>query len=270
MIYPVEKASTVPGSGSGIYLYLLQNISTPGSLPHTVWYNGEKAKLEHPEKYPFRGFFPVGETLKVEYGGSGFRDYTFTGEEQNAVFVKDLSKEARLKLGISADASDGEKVFNPNFLKYADVSDNTKTQNELPTLSLAKSISDWLCQKIGLYYTEQHVVEFLEIAIHNASSNEMMLILHGNHIAWCTNRYVIEGKILPDIEKQFYAQDSPDFYIKDLGTIMPSILYTLTMLGKNPMTVIEKLTFDLYGIKDVALSLEPLLEINQKQKVENI
>jgi len=91
--YPILQPQSIPGSGTGVYLYLLNNFRIPSKLPHEIWYNGQKEKLED-KHHPFKGFFPIGETFKISYGGSEMMNYTFTGEEKNPVFVKDLSEEA--------------------------------------------------------------------------------------------------------------------------------------------------------------------------------
>ena len=267
--YPIEKPSEIPGSGSALYLYLLDNIKVPGGLPHKVWYDGLTKLLEDPASTPFRGFYPVGETYEIRYGGTAsFTKHLFTGDEQNPVFVKDLSNETKLMLGISATASEDEKVWNPHYRPYNEVSESTRKLNELPTLSLAKSISSWFLSQVmpRPYYTEVEVSEMLKVACISPSSEEMMFLLHGNHLAWCTHSFLYHG-IQPDVKKEFYATNSPDFYIKDLGTIMPSILYALTMLGIDPVTIIEDLNYDLWGIDDVAKSLQKDLAINNQKKV---
>jgi hypothetical protein len=267
MRYPLVKPEEIPGSGSALYLYLLDNIKVPGALPHKVWYDGLTKILEDPSSTPFRGFFPVGETYKIRYGGhAAFESHLFTGDEKNPVFVKDLHTETKLKLGIPGDASEDEKVWNQHYRPYKDVSEDTRKLNELPTLSLAKSISSWfLSNKTPRpYYTEVEVSEMLQIACMSPSSDEMMFLLHGNHLAWCTHSFLYHG-IQPDVKKEFYATNSPDFYIKDLGTIMPSVLYALTMLGVDPVTIVENLNYDLWGIDEVAKSLQSDLAINQKK-----
>jgi len=169
-----------------------------------------------------------------------------------------------MELGIPKEADPKAKVFNPNYLPWEELSEDIIILNHLPTLALAKSISSFLCTKVGLYYTEVDVVDMLLKAIRVASSDEMMHLLLGNHIAWCTHRYTLTGEMEPDVEKQFHAQDSPDFYVKDIGTIMPSILYCLVMLGQSPVNIISQLTYDLWGIGDVASALLPMMKRNQK------
>lgn len=266
MRYPISKAENIPGSGCAIYLYLLENVSTPGSLPHRMWYNGLAKQMEDPTSTPFRGFFPVGESYKLSYGGSSMEYHMFTGNEQNAVFVKDLSKEAKLELGITSKMDPNAKVFNPFFKSWEELDEDAIKLNELPALSLAKSISGWCGSKCA-YYSEIDVRDFLLSACRNPSSGQMMYILHGNHLAWCTHRFMKSGvsaELEADIKKEFYSQNSPDFYIKDIGTIMPSILYVLGLLGEDVIQIVNDLSFDLWGISDVANKISGMMMVAQQ------
>jgi hypothetical protein len=254
MRYPIGNASSVMGSGNAFYLYLLENIKVPAQLSHELWYNGLKQAMTEKD-YPFRGFFPVGKTLKISYAGSEMTPYTFTGEEKNPVFVKDLSSEARLELGISAKADQSAKVFNPLFVAYDKLPEKTKKSNELPTLSLAKSISSYIGSK-DILFTEKDIVEMLIIALKDCNSDPMRYMLHGNHIAWCSARFMETGIMEEDIKKQFYGQNSMDFYIKDIGTIMPAILFSLANLGIDPVEAIKYIDYDLWGIDKVAKALQ--------------
>lgn len=266
--YPSEHPSTIPGSGNTLYKYILENLSIPAKLPHEIWYNSQKAKLDDPHD-PFKGFYPVGKKLKlIVSADSWMTDYTFTGEETFPVFVRALSPEARLELGISKDADPSSKVFNPNFVAYDDLPESTKMSNEILPLSLAKSFSSYLCLKVGVSYSEQQVVDMLVTALKRADSPEMAHILHGNHNCWCAMSFLKSRKIEEDVKREFYGQNNEDFYMKDIGTIMPSILYTLAIVGANPLDMMALLTYDLYGIKDVAEILEGYMKINQEvQKV---
>ena len=105
MRYPIENASSLPGSGNALYFHLIDNIHIPAKLSHTLWYNGCKSLVDDPSN-PFMGFFPVGRTLELSYSGSPMQEYTFTGEEKNPVFVKDLSLKTMLELGISKTAKE--------------------------------------------------------------------------------------------------------------------------------------------------------------------
>ena len=263
MRYPIEKPTNIPGSGSAVYLYLLETVQVPARCPHDIWYAGQKAKLDD-QHDPFKGFFPVGETLRIDYASSGMKDYTFAGDEKNAVYVRDLSPEAKMALGIPADANPKDKVFNPNFVKYDDLPHATKVSNEATTMSLAKSISAYLCNDIDILYTEQDVVDMLTVAIKKINSKQMMTILHGNHVAWCSLAFMRTGKMEEDIKREFYGQNDIDFYVKDIGTIMPSVLYTLAILGCDPIEIINDLQIDLYGIQDVAVTMQQYMKVNQK------
>ena len=263
MRYPIERATTIPGSGSTVYLYLLENIEIPARCPHDIWYAGEEKKLNDPH-HPFKGFFPVGRTLKINYADAGVIDYRFTGNEKNAVYVKDLSPEARLELGIPSNADPKAKVFNPNFVKYDDLPHTTKISNQTTTMSLAKSISAFLCNKESILYTEQDVVDMLIVALKKVNSTEMMTILHGNHVSWCSLAFMRTGTMEADIKREFYGQNDLDFYVKDIGTIMPSILFTMAILGIDPVEVIKDFSVDLYGIDTIAKKMQGYMRKHQE------
>jgi hypothetical protein len=254
MRYPIEQASNIPGSGNALYLYLMDNIHVPAKLCHDIWYKGCE-KLKSDPNHPFRGFYPVGETLCISYGGSEMMDHTFTGEEKNPIFVRDLSKDAKNVLGLHMNMDPAAKVFNPLFREYDELPDKTRKDNELPTLSLAKSISSFLGSEDALY-TEKDVVEMLIVAIKDCNSEAMRHILHGNHVAWCSARFMSTGVMEEDIKRSFYGQNAIDFYVKDIGTIMPGILYCLAILGVDPTEAIMGLTYDLWGIGDAAAELQ--------------
>lgn len=242
----------------------MENIVIPSRLPHKLWYNAQEEKLKDPHD-PFRGFFPVGETFDISYGGSDIKPHKFTGKERNPVFVRELSDGAKMELGLR-DADPKEKVWNPNFVAYDDLPDNARISNETATMSLAKSISAFLCKKGDIMYTEIDVVDMLMAAIRNCNSDEMRHILHGNHVAWCAARYIETGTMEEDIMRQFYGQNSADFYVKDIGTVMPGMLYTLAVLGSDPVKVIEELTYDIWDIESIAVELQQYMKVNEKKK----
>jgi len=254
MSYPILKARSIPGSGSEIYLYLMQHVHVPSRLPHELLYAGQKKKLRSAYD-PFLGFFPVGETFELSYAGGDMGLYTFTGKEKSPVFVKDLSEKSLMQLGLR-DADPKEKVWNPNFVNYENLPQATKISNETATISLAKSISTFLCNYKDILYTEQDVVEMLITAIKKCDSKQMQYILHSNHVAWCISKYIETGVIEEDMKRQFYGQNNVDFYAKDIGTIMPSMLYTLALLGVSPAEMIKELDYNLYGIDEIANKLE--------------
>ena len=259
--YPTNQPCSIPGSGSAFYLYLLKNIAVPSRLPHELWFRGQEKFLNDPE-HPFRGYYPIGETYEIAYGNEPMSPHVFTGKEKNPVFVRDLSVYTTLKLGISKDAEPREKVWNPNFLPYDKLSEKVRISNEITTMSLAKSISSYLGAK-DILYTEKDIMIMLTAAIKSASSQEMRIILHGNHIAWCATRYLDTGIMEEDIKREFYGQNNMEFYIRDIGTIMPAILFSFALLGKDPTEMIGFLDYDLWGIGDVATELKTHMKINQ-------
>ena len=259
--YPTKQACSIPGSGSAFYLHLLKNITVPSRLPHDLWFKGQ-AKLLEDREHPFQGFYPIEETYKITYGTESMGYHKFTGKEKNPVFVRDLSPEAALSLGIAKDAEPAEKVWNPNYLSFDNLPEKARISNETATMSLAKSLSSFLGAK-DILYTEKDVVGMLTAAIKNASSQEMRHILHGNHIAWCATRYLDTGIMEEDIKREFYGQNNMEFYIRDIGTIMPAILYSFAILGKDPLEMIDFLDYELWGIEEVAKELEGHMRINQ-------
>jgi hypothetical protein len=262
MRYPIEKASTIPGSGNALYLHLIENIHIPAKLTHDLWYRGCQ-KLKDDSANSFQGFFPVGKTLILSYAGGPVQEHTFTGDEKNPVFVRDLPNETKMALGISSKAKDSDKVFNPFFLSYEELPNETRKDNELPALSLAKSITSYLSSR-DVLFTEKDVAEMLVVAIKNANSDQMRHILHGNHVAWCVARFMKTGVMELDIAKNFYGQNEIEFYIKDIGTIMPAILYTFALLGVNPVLMITELDYDLWGIKDAAEEMKKFMLLEQR------
>lgn len=254
MRYPIRSATTIPGSGNAFYLFLIENTHISAKLTHELWYQGRESLKNMPDN-SFQGFFPIGETLKLSYAGGPMQDYTFSGEEKNSVYVKDLSIEAMLTLGISSKSKVSDKVFNPLFRPYEELPESIIRDNELPTLSLAKSIVSFLSSR-DVLFTEKSIVEMLTVAVQNTNSQEMRHILHGNHIAWCTARFMVSGLMEQDIKKNFYGQNEIDFYIKDIATIMPSILFSFASLGIDPLVVINWLDYSLYGIKTVANQMQ--------------
>jgi len=264
MRYPIKKASSILGSGHSVYQYLIKNIHIPAKLTHEIWYNSCETLRTNPNE-AFRGFFPVGETLKLSYAGAPMADYTFTGDEKNPIFVKNLSLEAKMSLGISNTISESDKVFNPLFKPYEKLPSQTKKDNELPTLSLAKSITSYLSSK-DVLFTESDVVGMIRSALEDANSDEMRHILHVNHVAWCATRFMIWGTMEEDIKKNFYSQNEVSFYVKDIGTIVPSMLYCLAFLGVDPLEAIAHIDYDLWGIEDTAKEMQKFMLIHQESQ----
>jgi hypothetical protein len=265
MRYPIESATSIPNSGNALYFFLLDNLSVPARLSHEIWYNGCRRMIDNSDS-AFRGFFPVGETYKISYAGGPMQEHTFTGDEKNPVFTKDLSPEAKLKIGISSKAGDSEKVFNPFYRPYDELPEKTKKDNELPALSLAKSICSFLSAD-NILFTEKNIVDMLMIAMRDANSNAMRTILHGNHVAWCAARFMQYGTMEEDIKKNFYGQNDISFYVKDIGTVMSPLLYILAILGVNPVEAIKELDYDLWGIEKAAEEMQRYMYVNKCQKI---
>jgi len=148
--YPTNQPCSIPGSGGAFYLYLLKNITTPSRLPHEIWFKGQ-TKLYEDKEHPFRGYYPIGKTYRIAYGTQPMDYYTFTGKEKNPVFIKDLAPKTKLELGISNNAIQAEKVWDPNYCPYEKLPEKARISNETATMSLAKSISSFLGAKDILY-----------------------------------------------------------------------------------------------------------------------
>lgn len=263
--YPVARASSVPGTGSIFYGYLMENLKIPASANHSIWYAGEAVKLTQPDKYAFRGKIPVGEAYELAtLGGKPIPEserarktesgvlYTFDGSE-SPVLVLDITPATRRKLNIPLDVRDKDKVFNPNFVPYELLDTYTKVSNELAALALPKSVSSYFGGTGKVNYSELDVLKFLNACFDDLSSPQMMHVLHGNHMAWATLAYVrAGGNVAGDISAEFHRAQPPDFYEKDLGTVLPAMFYALALLGQNPAEHYAKLGIEVWGAKEAA------------------
>ncbi|HLC53715.1 MAG TPA: hypothetical protein VJK03_04170 [Candidatus Nanoarchaeia archaeon] len=255
--YPVKKPSSAPATGRLLYDHLMRNLKIPAAANHTIWYAGESQKREEPTKYAFRGDIPQGKTLELKaLAGDPFEKsalYTFKGTELY-VLVSDLTASAHKDLNIPKNARDKDKVFNANFKPYEKLSEITRYSNELAALSLPKSISSYLAGVRGnVNYSESDVLNFLNTSIENLSSPEMMHILHGNHLAWAALSYMREqGNVEGDLLAEFHGQNPADFYVKDLGTVLPSMYYAVANLGQNPVDFHVKLDIEIWGARSAA------------------
>lgn len=264
--YPVKNPTSAPSSGNLLYQHLLRNISVPAKANHEIWYSGEKAKLRHPEEYAFRGNIPTDKTLELitlsgqpiieregaKPTGNGTFIYTLRGTE-SPILVKDLSDSARAELKIPAKAKPNDKVYNPNFKEYQELEEYTRFSNELACLSVPKSISSYFGGNGRTSYSERDVLDFLTTCFKDLSSTEMMHVLHGNHLAWAALNYVRnKGNVEGEIMVEFHAQNPTDFYMKDLGTVLPTMFYALANLGKDPVMYHDMLDIEVYGAKPAA------------------
>ena len=253
--YPIKRPSTAPATGRMLYAFLLENLKVPAASSHNVWKAGLDDQLERPDASPFRGKTPAGKTLELNSlaGKPVDSPYTLTGKE-SFLLVSDLSDASRAELGIPVAAKPTDKVYNLNFGPYEDLPALSKMSNELAVLSVAKSISSYLAgveKKVN--YSEADVAKFLMTALSDLSSPEMMHLLHGNHIAWATLAYVREeGSVAGDIAAEFHAQNAPDFYTKDIGTILPTVFFLLASLGYDPMLGFNKIDTYIWGAKEAA------------------
>jgi len=265
--YPVKRPSSAPATGRLLYQHLMNKLGDPARANHNIWYAGEEAKLKSPSEFAFRGANPKGKTHELKsLSGKDITEgktaqrtekgtvlYTFTGSE-GPVLVSDLSDSAREELGIPASARDKDKVFNPNFVDYDELSQETKLSNELAVLSFIKGFSSYLGGLKGkTNYSELDVLKFIRACFEDLSGQEMMHVLHGNHMAWAVLAYVREsGNVSGDVSTEFHAQNPVDFYIKDLGTILPAMFHALSQLGQDPVQYHDKLDIEIWGAKDAA------------------
>jgi hypothetical protein len=233
----------------------MKNINISASANHNIWYAGAQAQLAKPNEFAFRGDIPTGKTLElITLAGKTVNSpYTFTGEE-SYVLVTDLTDTAKNELAIPTNARGKDKVFNSNFKVYEKLSELTKISNELPALSAAKSISNYLAGvKAKVNYSERDVLNLLTSSFENLRGPEMMHFLHGNHLAWAALAYVrAKGNVSGDILTEFHSQNPTDFYVKDLGTILPTMFFALASLGEDPVKFHDKLDVDVWGAKDAA------------------
>lgn len=273
--YPVEKPVSVPATGSRLYRHMLDTVKIPARANHEIWYLGEKNKLELPEEHAFRGGIPKGRTLElVTLSGSpidkapnaseskeGF-DYTFLGSE-GPVYVKDLAESAKTYLAIPKKVSEKDKVFNPNFKPYEELDAFIKMSNELASLSFPKSFSSYLLGSGKMLYSEKDVLEFIEACFNDLSSEEMLHVLHGNHLAWASLAYVrSNGKVEEDVCREFFAQNPADFYMKDVGTVLPAMFYSLAILGEDPAEYCNNIDFEIWGAKESAKYMRQYMNPN--------
>ncbi|MBI5390374.1 hypothetical protein HZB02_02710 [Candidatus Woesearchaeota archaeon] len=276
--YPISKPTSALGTGSLFYQYLLQNLMVPAQSTHQIWYAGEATKISQPDKYAFRGNIPIskrlelltlsGKPLTEAMGEKGVEGviYTFTGSE-GPTLVSDLTASAKTVLAIPAEAKPRDKVYNPNFREYQDLDDLTKLSNELAALSLPKAISSYFGQHGKTNYSEIDVLKFMQVCFTDLSSEQMTHVLNTNHMAWAALAYMRENRelkgatrtIAGDLQTEFYGQNTPDFYSKDLGTILPSMFFALASLGEDPVAYHNRLDIDVWGAKEVAVEMQKCL-----------
>jgi hypothetical protein len=257
--YPVLKPSSAPATGRMLYEFLMKNIEIPATANHEIWYAGLEAQLGTPEVSAFRGVTPKGRSLELKtlmgqpLSGANSSQYTFTGDE-DYILVSDLSDAAKAELGIPAKARDREKVFNGNFKPFGELNKFTKWSNELAALSVPKSISGYLAGTMGkVNYSERDVIKFLDACFSDLSSPEMSHVLHGNHLAWAALDYMRSGgNVQGDLMTEFHGQNPADFYVKDLGTVLPGMFFALASLGENPEIYLEKVDIKVWGAADAA------------------
>jgi hypothetical protein len=255
-IFPVTQPSTIPGTGVALYQLLIENLDLVAKTNHTVWYEGEANKLlpENTPKHAFRGGIPVGETLELlTLSGevlqniesaveteSGTYVYTFTGIE-GPVFVSDLASSAREQLRIPSSATVDAKVYNPNFKPFEDLDDITKTSNRNAAFAVAKAVDNYLASHGDVNYSERDVLKFIQRALHNLGGEEMKYIMHSNNMMWCALSIGREGRPKGDAKARFFGTNPPDFYAKDIGTVLPGLYYLLANLGEDPVVYQQKL-----------------------------
>jgi len=280
--YPVEKPTTAPGTGHQFYLHLLHHIGIPAQANHNIWYGGEKQKLAEPDKYAFRGCIPAGTELELKtlngkpiMGSSAERvtdratiNYKFSGND-GPVLVLDLSDNARDILKIPDTSRPQDKVFNPNFKPYGELDKFTRWSNELASLSFVKCVSNYFGGKGKLNYSEKDVLNFVDSCLVDLSSPEMDYLTNGNNLLWCGLAYQRnDGNINGDIELEFHAQNPTDFYMKDVGTLLPSMLYAVANLGQDPVEYHDKIDVTIWGARDAAEYMRQYLPKSISEKIK--
>ncbi|MBI4919203.1 hypothetical protein HY837_04685, partial [archaeon] len=61
---------------------------------------------------------------------------------------------------------------------------------------------------------------------------------------------------------EFYAANPSEFYIKDLGTVLPMMFFALANLGKDPVQYHDKLDVEIWGAKAAAEYMRQFLPKN--------
>lgn len=303
--YPVKKASGAPATGHQFYEHLMTHLDVPATANHKVWFNGEKAKLVEPDKYAFRGDTPYGKTLEfVTLSGKELNEdddnvvatdhgtylVTFYSQDQYKegsvrnedgenvkikelpIFVYDLAPQTKIELGIPDSARGKDKVFNPNFKAFDDLDEDTKLSNGLAALAIPKSISSWMIrEKRNTTYSEKDVLNYLKACFENPNGAEMLYVMHANHMQWCALAYKREeGNVQGDLLTEFHLQQDPDYFVKDLGTILPGMFYALASLGEDPVPYFEQiedeLDMEIWGARDAAVYMRQYMRENQISK----
>lgn len=262
--YPIKKPTSAPSSGSLLYQFLMNNIKVAASANHNIWYGGEESKLPYPDKYPFRGDIPAGKTLELvalmgKKGNSEVFNYTLTGKE-DYVLVSDLSSDERKKLGIPENARGKDKVFNANFKPFEQINPLTRMSNELSAMAVPVSFSNYFGSKGNILYSEKDVLSFLSSAVSDLNSPQMISVLHTNNSAWkALNHVRTNGIVSGDAMAEFYTQQPSDFYMKDVGTVLPMMFYAFANLGVDPVEQCDKIDIEIWGAKDAAVYMRKYL-----------
>lgn len=275
--YPVEKPTSALATGSLLYQHLLNNATIPAVACHNIWYAGQLEAYNDPNNV-FKGDIPVGQTIALVSlmgkpldgleeilkqnavdNGDGTFDYTFTGsEKEDYVLAGDLSDSACTELNIPTDTKAGKKIYNSNFKEnYDDLFELTKISNELTAVSFAKAVSSWYGSQGKINYSEKDVLDFIDAALERLDSPEMTHILNTNHMAWSALDYVKSGRnVAGDLKSEFYAQQTTDFYEKDLATILPAMFYAGALLGSDPVELHKKVDYPVWDADKAAVSMQ--------------
>ncbi len=264
--YPVNRPTTAPATGKLFHDYLLEptSVKNSGSAAHNIWYRGMAMQLANQEEHPFRGrahkgdkielLTLSGEPIKASVGKRKGDSVVYTLKGVETILVSDLTDRSKQELGIPAKARDKDKVYNPNFVEYEQLDPVTKMSNELPALILPKSFSSYYAGLQGkVNYSEVDVLNFLTRCFTDLSSQEMMHLMSHNHMAWATASFIRSGgNTSGDVKAEFWSQNPPDFYQKDLGTLLPALFFAIASLGKDPVEFQQKLDVEVWGSKENA------------------
>ncbi|MCX6770295.1 MAG: hypothetical protein NT051_06530 [Candidatus Micrarchaeota archaeon] len=268
--YPVARPTTAPATGSILYKHLMENLKIPASASHKIWFAGEAEKLAKPDLYSFRGKAENRKKIElVALNGNAINKdskpeiITLNGSE--TVLVSDLSEKSKAELKMPENARGKDKVFNPNFVEYEQLGEYTKASNELAAIAFVKGFSSYYGGETGkTLYSEMDVLNFINVCFTDLSSKEMLYVMNNNHMAWTTLAYMREKGASGDMMVEFFAQNPHDFYNKDLGTILPSMFYTLALLNQNPVAYYEKLDVDVWGAREAATYMIQYMAGQQK------
>ncbi len=176
-----------------------------------------------------------------------------------AIHVNDIADSTiKTELALPPHIDGKDKVYNPNMVKYEELPVDTLVSNISAAESVPGAIDFYFTfikpPKNSVFYTEKDVTKYLDTCIDNMSSPEIALGMFLNHWQWRSAEWKRkynnksdtdpnpEDTRLPgDLARRFWGSNSTDFYKKDYETLIPTVLYSMALLGKDPVSCLPKL-----------------------------